>query len=110
MDLTMPTQWTVTWPEITGVVLFVVVNIWIASGAYRKIVERLDRLDKRMDSVEKRNVAADHETALVKEEQANQRTTIAVMASQLKHNSEVLARIERGVDVLRENNLREKHP
>lgn len=104
MNLTMPMQWTITWPEIAGVLLFIAVNVWLAAAAYRKIMERLDSLMKRMDSVEKRNLAADHETALVKEEQAQQRTTIAVMAEHVKHNSEALARIERGVEALRSEN------
>lgn len=109
MNLTMPTQWTVTWAEIAGALFFLIGMVWLASVAYGRIIGRFDRADGRFDmmedrmtAMEKRNERADHETAVVKAEQHAQREKIAVMAEQVTGITRTLERIDRNVEAIRE--------
>ena len=102
MNLTMPTQWTLTWPEVAGAAIFLVGLIWLTASAYNRVMARFDQIEERMRAMEKRNTAADNETAVVKTEQHAQREKIAVMAEQMTGFGRTLDRSDRNVETLKE--------
>jgi len=63
-------------------------------GIYYRLSGQVAAITRKIDLMERRNERADHETELVKGEQAQQRTTVAVMAEQMRNQSLSLERIE----------------
>ena len=94
MDLVQPATWIVSPQWVFGFIISLALAAWTARAAYSQIMSKLETLRQDMDGMRARNLTADHETAAVKLEQTNQRTTIAVMDERQRSQGATLERIE----------------
>lgn len=85
MELTLPDTWAVSIEILVAFTLFVIVVVWAAAGAYRKIMSEIHAMRQDISAMKQRNTHADAETEKVKTEQAKQETTVAVMAERVGH-------------------------
>jgi hypothetical protein len=95
MNLTLPETWVVSIELIVGLLSAIIVASWASSAAYKRIMAKLENLSMDIEAMKLRNLGADHETQAVKQEQAAQKTTIAVMAERQVHQNASLDRIEK---------------
>lgn len=94
MQLTLPTAWSLSAEAIAACFLFIIMCAWISSKAYSRIMSELKAMREDMDAMKERNKLADQETLAVKAEQADQKTTVAVMAQKLISVEGTVGRID----------------
>ena len=100
MELTLPDIWSIPIGAILSAAGFLIAAVWAASKPYNKIMQQIAAILERIEHMEERNTKADIETEAVKIEQAAQKTTVAVMAERMQHQTESIKRIEDGVQEL----------
>jgi septal ring factor EnvC (AmiA/AmiB activator) len=69
-------------------------------GGYYRLSGGIATLEEKFTKMEARNTHADQETEAVKIEQAEQKTTVAVMAQQIANQSKTIDRIDRNIEEL----------
>ena len=70
---------------------------------------QLEQLQLQFDKMAKRNEHADQETEKVKDEQAAQKTTVAVMAEQIASQGKILMLIHEDLRLLVRSKAKEDH-
>jgi len=96
MELTIPATMSIT----IGAILAFLTIFASVIGVYYRLSGQVATIMKKFEAMELRNIRADHETEVVKQEQADQKTTVAVMAEQIGGISRTLERIDRNVEGL----------
>lgn len=84
---------------LTEVIAFLTIFASIL-GVYYRLDASLKTLEGKFEKMEARNTHADEETEAVKMEQAEQKTTVAVMAQQIADQSKTVDRIDRNIEEL----------
>ena len=96
MELIIPASMTVTIGAISAFLTILVSVI----GVYFRLSGQVATIMKKFESMELRNIRADQETEAVKKEQADQKTTVAVMAEQIGSITRTMDRVDRNVEAL----------
>jgi len=96
MELTIPA----TMPITIGAILAFLTMFGSVIGVYYRLNSQMSTIMRKFEVMEQRNIRADHETEAVKQEQAAQKTTVAVMAEQIGGISRTIERIDRNVEGL----------
>jgi len=94
MDLVQPESWIVSPQWVIGFVISLALAVWTARAAYSQIMSKLEVLRQDIEGMKARNLVADHENEVVKEEQSRQRTVMAVIDERQRTQSLTLERIE----------------
>ena len=89
MEIIIPATLTVT---LSAVLAFLTIFASIIA-VYVRLRAQLEQLQLQFDKMAKRNEHADQETEKVKDEQAAQKTTVAVMAEQIANQGKILTLI-----------------
>jgi hypothetical protein len=96
MELVLPTTLPITIGAV-GAFLTLFASI---IGVFWKLRGQVQHLEGKVDSMAERNKRADDEAEAIKNEQAAQKTTVAVMAEQIGGITRTLERIDRNVEGL----------
>jgi len=83
MEYILPDTLIISTGAIVTAIFLLLTTTAGAVTAYRKIMSEIHGLRQDVTEMKRRNVVADHETDIVKVEQAQQKTTMAVMAAQV---------------------------
>lgn len=99
MELTIPA----TMPVTIGAIIAFLTIFASVIGVYYRLSGQVATIMRKFEAMELRNQRADTETEAVKKEQAEQKTTVAVMAEQIGGITRTLERIDRNVEGLVKN-------
>ena len=100
MELILPETWPISVQMLVAALGAFAALIWAGARAYRGIMSELHIMRTDIDGMKARNIAADMENIEIKREQADQKTTVAVMAEQMRNQGVVIGEIKDGVTEL----------
>ena len=107
MEVIIPSSFTLTMGALATTLVLITGAIRAYFSLKTGLNNRLQHLEEKIDKMAKRNERADEETAVVKTEQATQRTTIAVMAEQMQGFGRTLERIDGNVTEIVRRSMKE---
>ena len=85
MELTLPETWNLSLEILAAFLSCLTLAVWASASAYRKIMGEIHAIREDIAAMKDRNAHADQETEQVKQKQAEQETTVAVMAERVGH-------------------------